>query len=356
MGETIHVVEHGAAADPYCAARRRLTQFLIRATLIESYHSFARHGKPYPFVTPDALRPGAMAPSTEHPFQRGALILLVDGPLPRALRKHIRFRRTNELTPENLAQLAPDIDPKQFDPVDRQADSDSLEELLDRLLGVDYGLLFQQEPGNQSAVPQLSHLHVKVERLTDNAVRELALSLGYVKRRLYEHGEPFVERLEGKYHEYFGFSPNASGRKSAAAMAAQLLARGGQRFTVFSTSQEDCRLTLLDDTDEISHYILVPLAPSAMTAATGPAEASYAVDTLRAGQESLRKVAVLRVRQRRRSPALPVDPNEAPRSADGLDQDWLELVDETLIALPGRDGPAIAINWTIGTKAGASSG
>ena len=73
----------------------------------------------------------------------------------------------------------------------------------------------------------LTHMHVKVERLTDTAIKELGKELGYVERRLFERGEDYVDALESKFFEYFGFSANAAGRKSAAAMAAQLLSAQG---------------------------------------------------------------------------------------------------------------------------------
>ena len=93
----------------YAATRDRLSEFLIRATLIESYHSFSRHDKPYPFAAPESLQLGISTAAYEHPFQRSALILVVDGPLPASLRKHIRFRSANEMTAANLSRLAPEI-------------------------------------------------------------------------------------------------------------------------------------------------------------------------------------------------------------------------------------------------------
>ncbi len=345
MGEAISLseLEAGASPAPYDAARQRLIDFLVRATLVESYHSFAQHGKPYPFVTRAGLRPGAIAPGTEHPFQRGALVILVDGAMPRALRRHIRVRRANEMTAENIFRLAPDLDSFTFDPDECSSESPGFEALLDRLVDLDYGLLIQRESADTGL--RLTHMHVKVERLTDNAVRQLAVTLGYIKRRLYEQGEAWVEALERKYFEYFGFSPNASGRKSAAAMAAQLLADSAERFTVFATSQEDCRLTILDESSNVFHYLLVPLMPDALSDITEETRANYVVDTLKAGSESLRCIVVLRAHFRRTASAMPATGSADTRDPDGLDTDWLELVDEAVMPISGECTGPIPIAW-----------
>lgn len=335
--------------DPYLDARNKLTDFLVRATLIESYHSFAQHGKPYPFVTPEALLPRSSGRATEHPFQRAALIFLVDGVVPRALRKHIRFRPANEVSAQNITRLAPDIDVRAFNAGDCAVDAAGFAPFLDKLIDLDFGLLIQREgeaAAGPSEPPRLTHMHVKVERLTDNAVRALAIALGYIKRRLYEQGDDYVEALEQKYHEYFGFSGNASGRKSAAAMAGQLLATGDQRFTVFVTSQEDCRLTLIDDTDDIQQFLLVALAPKTLDEISGGRADDYSIGAIKAGDEPLRKVVILRVRFGRTGAAQQVNGEGIERDPADLSLRWLALKGETIMPAPESGGAEIAFSWT----------
>ncbi|MEC9454424.1 MAG: hypothetical protein VYE58_05050, partial [Pseudomonadota bacterium] len=145
------------------ATRDRLSEFLIQATLIESYHSFIRHAKSYPFASQETLQPGVSTASFEQPFQRSALILVVDGALPANLRKHIRFRRANELNGENLSRLAPEIARDVKLPDGLTMSDVEFPALLDRLLDSDYALLLQRS-GEASPIA-LSHMHVKVERL-----------------------------------------------------------------------------------------------------------------------------------------------------------------------------------------------
>ena len=328
-------------ATSFTATRDQLSEFLIQATLIESYHSFAQHAKPYPFASQESLQPGVSTESYEHPFQRAALILIVDGALPANLRKHIRFRRANELSADNLSRMAPEI-AKDFQPPDGLAMHDAgFPALLDRLLDVDYALLMQRA-GAASPIA-LSHMHVKVERLTDNAVRVLARDLGYIRRTLYENGEAHAEMLERKYFEYFGFAANASGRKCAAAMAAQLLGADDSRFAVFAACQEDCRLTMLDDSRSVTHHLLVRLKSKVLRKIGAEVPEHYAIDgaTGRRGET----IVCYRARFRRTAAAQPIDSGSLPRPDGGLNEPWLEITEQAVLPLPGRRGPVLPYDW-----------
>jgi hypothetical protein len=351
MGEAIPGPANSgtAATEPYRLARDRLTDFLIQATLIESYHSFARHGKLYPFLPRGSLVPGTGTTTKEHPFQRTALIIQADGTVPAALKKHIRIRRANEVNQANLARLAPDIERASFEPEHCTSASPAFHALLNRLLAVDYCLLIQHA---EAAAPQdlpfaLTHMHVKIERLTDNAIRHLARDLGYLQQRLFERGESFVEALEDKYYEYFGYAPSASGRKSAAAMAAQLLADKGMRFAVFASCGEDCRLTVLDESDTVAHHFLIAVEPRALRPDSASLGQSYVVATLPEKRQEKREVVSFRARFRRTAAAKP-PPGAEPMRADpasDLAMPWLELVEQTISPLPGHDAPALPFYW-----------
>jgi hypothetical protein len=325
----------------FAQTRARLTELLIQASLIESYHSFLAHGKPYPFAAPESLLPGASAAAIEQPFQRAALVIAVDGVVPASLNKHIRMRRPSQVSPSNLACLAPELDHGLIRPGALSPEAEGFAPLLAELLKLDYALVLQHDSAARLA---LSHMHVKIERLTDNAIRELAKALGYIERRLFERGEAYVEALEAKFYEYYGFAPNASGRKSAAAMAAQLLGAKRVSFVVFAACQEDCRLTVIDDGDLIEHYMLASLPSEELCAMVGLHHmARYALATSEAdgGTET---VVVCRVRFRRTAFAHPSALAGGGHRADaerGLTRPWLELVDETLVPRPGEQAPMV---------------
>ena len=329
------------SATSFTATRDQLSEFLIQATLIESYHSFARHAKPYPFASRESLQPGVSTASFEHPFQRAALILIVDGPLAENLRKHIRFRRANELSADNLSRLAPEI-AKDFQPPDGLAMNDAgFPALLDRLLDADYALLMQRT--TEASPIALSHMHVKVERLTDNAVRVLARDLGYIRRTLYENGEAHAEMLERKYFEYFGFAANASGRKCAAAMAAQLLAADVFRFAVFAACQEDCRLTMLDDSETVTHHMLLQLKTGILRRIGAEDLGNYVIDGEIAGNGEA--VVCYRARFRRTAAAQPLDSGADARPVSGLDDPWLEITEQAVLPLPSHNAPVLPYDW-----------
>lgn len=329
------------SASSFTATRDKLSEFLIQATLIESYHSFIRHAKPYPFAARESLRPGASMASFEHPFQRSALVLVVDGALPANLRKHIRFRRANELSADNLSRLAPEIAEELPLPDGLALRDAGFPALFDRLLDLDYALLMQR--ASASSPIALSHMHVKVERLTDNAVRVLARDLGYIRRTLYENGEAHAEMLERKYYEYFGFAANASGRKCAAAMAAQLLGADVFRFAVFAACQEDCRLTMLDDSEYVTHHLLLPVKTDILRAIGAENLENYVIDAGTAANGE--SVVCCRVRFRRTAAARPLLPESSARPDSGLTQPWLEIAEQAVLPLPGHHAPALSYDW-----------
>jgi hypothetical protein len=221
-------------------------------------------------------------------------------------------------------------------------DAAEVEGLLGKLCALDYALMITRPttPKNEPDGPcVLTHMHVKVERLTDMAIKEMAKSLGYIDQRLFERGEDYVDALEAKFFEYYGFSFNASGRKGAAAMAAQLFAAHRLRFSVFVSSAEDGRLTVLDESPLITQYMLIKLdaedAERFAEAAKdfGGAQAFGAADRPR--------VLLYRVRFRRTQVAQPEA--RGLRSDRSLQAPWLEIADEAVLS-PGAD-PRLAVSF-----------
>ena len=344
MSETAAVILLDAALrqDAYAQVRAQLTAFLARHALIGSYDEHRRHQRPYPFLDARTALSTALAPSgAERKLQRSAFIVLVDGALPRGLNKHLRRRPSNQLSWSNLRRFAPDLDLADFKTAHARADSPDFESLLSKLAALDYALLLERtEPDAPFA---LTHFHVKVDRRTDLALAEFGRRLGYVERRLFERGEDFVEALEAKFFEYHGFGANASGRKSAAAIAAQLLATQGARFTIFVASQADGRLTLLDEQDGVSQHLLIRLA--------GPARAAFD-EALIAGEadaedylvaeEAGDPVVLYRLRFRHTAAAQP-DPRRSPER--DLLLPWLEVAEQAVLPRHAGRGRVIPFAW-----------
>ncbi|MBF0215258.1 MAG: hypothetical protein HQM00_17150 [Magnetococcales bacterium] len=253
--------------DSYWNTRENLLQWLIHYTLIESYRKFVQKRMPYPFVTPSMARPGTATATKEHTLHNTCLITLLDAPLPDKLRKHFRCRAGNRVTRDNIADVAPDlICVENYEDSHKETSHPAFPDLLRLLLPLDYSLLIQhsEKSGASEKKMELSNFHMRIERLTDNALRHIGIHLNYLERSLLEKGEGFIEILEKKLFEYYNFYHNAGGRRAAAVHAAQLLLREKLPGTILVGSQQDRRLTLLTTSGKtqqtrIEQFFLVKL-------------------------------------------------------------------------------------------------
>ncbi|MEO5340724.1 MAG: hypothetical protein H7837_09455 [Magnetococcus sp. MYC-9] len=333
--------------DPYCCTRETVVRTLIQHTLLDSYKNFVARGVPYPFVAPSALRPGAAVNYREFELQNSALVILVNGVVEDKLRKNFRFREGNRLCKENLLEAAPDLpDLDQYKWSLRHANREGFDRLLKILFPLDYALLIQraQEGSRESWPFELTHFHVKVERSLDSAIRGLALYLNYLERSLYERGDEYVDLLEKKFFEYFNFHHNASGRHSAVAVAAQLLAWKKIPATLFISSQQTRRLTSLTTSDsseeiQVEQYLLLKVDAERSDMFTG-AGRHWPVDVqsdffLQGADQST--VAVLRARFEHTEAGCPGQPGRTlnPR------EKWIRLKDEALVPIHPRQTASI---------------
>lgn len=246
-----------ARNNPYFFTQEKIVHTLIHHALIDSCKKFYTRGLPYPFVSPNLLRPGTPTNTKEFDLQNSALVILLDEPIPDRLRKNFRCREGNRLYKENLLAVAPDLPEMQrYKWSMRHSNHKGFDGLLKMLLPLDYALLVQRVENGDSWPFELTHFHVKVERLLDSAIRGLAHYLRYLERSLYEQGESYVDLLEKKFFEYFNFYHNASGRHCAAVLAAQLLAWKKMSATIFISSQQTRRLTVLT-TSKTSEEVLI---------------------------------------------------------------------------------------------------
>lgn len=344
----IVVLPSAAERDPYLSGRQRVTDLLIGYSLIDSFFKFTSEGKPYPFPEPDELLPHNTFRRTEYGQQNPVLMAMVDGQLPRPLNRHFRLRSSNKVRWRNIQRLAPDLDLSDFKASQCQMNDADFDSLLTRLLPLDYALMAERLPDAKKKAPaplELTHMHVKVERLTDNAIKDLGKQLGYIERRLFERGEDYVEALEAKFFEYYGFTSRASGRKSAAAMAAQLLGNHNNRFCVFVAGQEDCRLTVLDEGETITQYLLVRLSGNeldafkARTARLNVEDPSvYALNGIDSGPQ----IVLFRLLLERTDAARP---NDRRRPDRDLLQPWLRVAEQAILPQPGQSAPIIPFSW-----------
>lgn len=355
MSENSNIIPlpSAAPADAFLTSRARLTNHLLRHALIDSFFRFISDGKPYPFITAEQLLPSLGQTWVEHRHQNTVLMFLIDGTLPRPLNKHFRLRSSNRVTWRNIQRLAPNLDLSDFKAAHCDLEDPGFEAMLTRLLDLDYALLAQESADGDGMT--LSHMHVKLERLTDTAIKDLGKQLGYIDRRLFERGEDYVEALEAKFFEYFGFSANASGRKSAAAMAAQLLSAHRQRFAVFVAGQEDCRLTILDQSPVITQYLLVRPTGLTMERFLQAADAAGVRDF---GDYALTRISdtrpneggfpmLYRLRLKRTAAAQPGEREHRDRD---LLSSWLQIEDAAVLPRPEFSLPEIPFRWDVSVE------
>jgi hypothetical protein len=332
--------------DSYGAAATRLTDFLIGHALFDSYSNYEIHGEAYPFVAPDEVLPRHANVAGERRYQNTALIFLLDGTLPPGLNKHFRLRASNRVTWGNLNRIAPHLDCTDYKAAHCALDTAEVEGLLKKLCTLDYAVMVERPATAKGEDPGpcvVTHMHVKVERLTDVAIRNLAVELGYIDRRLFERGEDYVDALEAKYFEYYGFSHNAAGRKSAAAVAAQLFGEYNVRASVFVASQEDARLTVLDDGPLITQYMLIQFSDEDSLRFDAAAKGAGLTSPFPTFRGDGYQVMLYRVRFRRTAAGRPSD--ERPRSAHDLQAPWIEIESEAILSPESGNRIEIPFAW-----------
>ncbi|MBF0629116.1 MAG: hypothetical protein HQL91_12940 [Magnetococcales bacterium] len=342
-----------ALTDPYWNTRERVLQLLLQYTLIESYRKFVQKRAPYPFVTPEMAWPGASTATREYSLHNTCLIALLDSPLPDKLRKHFRCREGNRVTYANIMDVAPDVTVlEHYNDSHKDSSHNSFPELLRLLLPLDYALLIQNTapPGAGEKKMELSHFHMRIERLTDNALRHLGIHLNYLERSLLERGEAFLELLEKKLFEYYNFYHNAGGRRAASVHAAQLLMRERLAGTILVGSQQDRRLTLLTTSGKtqqtrIEQYFLVKLEGerlSELLALGKKAKLALRDHFLINPGNHQEGVVILRIEYEHTEAALPAA--QAKRT-EQIKQNWLRIREQHLVPIVPDESRRIGFDF-----------
>ena len=172
----------------YELLRDELDQFMLDYALIESYKQFKKTGTAYPFVEKRELKPRARIRSIEYKKQNTFLVIFVEDSLPAKYKKYIRFFNVNKTTKSNLLQAKALPLPETFDRNQKYVDSAQFFNFVKVLLPVDYALLIQRDASSHLKDRYLlSHFHVRIDWPITEAAEDLAQSLRYISKDLYEN-------------------------------------------------------------------------------------------------------------------------------------------------------------------------
>jgi hypothetical protein len=232
----------------YELLRDELDQQLVKYSLIDSYNNFVDKNIPYPFVEKRELKPRARIPAVEHECQNCFLVIFVEDRIPATHKKYIRFFRTNRTNKNNLLRYEPLPLSDKFDRSQKYLDSAHFYDLIQLLIPVDYALLIQREPSvKKKDRYSLSHFHVKIDWPIADAAEDLAGSLRYISKDLYEKGDKYAMDVQKKFFEYYCLPFEVGGRRTAAIVASQYLKRIGCISTVYAASSESRALIRISE-------------------------------------------------------------------------------------------------------------
>lgn len=245
----------------YMALRDELDGYLIDYALLDSHRNFLAKGEAYPFVTMRDLKPRAKVAELENKLMNAFIVIFSERALESGMKKNIRFLAHNKVTKENLGELKlTGLNlADRFQTKMKYFESAGFFTFLRELMPVDYALLIQRDSSAKSKNRfMLSHFHVRVDWMIDSAAEALGRELRYVSKDLYEKGDQFALELVEKLFEYYTFHHSASGRRTAAMMAAQFLRQADHLSTIYVSSSESRTLTKISE-DSISKYALIQL-------------------------------------------------------------------------------------------------
>ncbi len=232
----------------YELLRDELDQFMIQHALIDSYHNFISKKLPYPFVEKRELKPRARIPDVEYESQNTFLVIFIEDTLSASHKKYIRFFDVNKTTKANLLPSRALPLSGKFDRNQKYLESVHFFNFLRVLLPVDYALLIQRDPASKTRDRyDLSHFHVKIDWPIAEAAENLAQSLRYISKDLYEKGDKYAEDIQKKFFGYYGLPVMSGGRRTAAIVAAQYLKRLPCVSTIYAGSSESRALIRISE-------------------------------------------------------------------------------------------------------------
>ena len=223
----------------YELLRDELDQFLIQYALVDSYNNFVGKGIPYPYVEKRELKPRARIPDLEYECQNAFLVIFVEDTISDEHKKYIRFFDDNKTNKTNLMRSKTLPLKGKFDRTQKYLESVHFFNFLNIILPVDYALLIQRDPAGKARDRySLSHFHVRVDWPIADAAEDLAQSLRYISKDIFEKGDKYAEDVQRKFFEYYGLPVMVGGRRTAAVVAFQYLKRIPCITTVYAGSSE----------------------------------------------------------------------------------------------------------------------
>ncbi len=241
----------------YELLRDELDQFLLQYALIDSYQNFCAHQRPFPFVEKRELKPRGRIPDREYESQNAFLVIFVEDSVLPEHKKYVRFFDVNKTTKQNLSRFKTLPLSDKFDRNWKYLESIYFKSFLKILLPVDYALLIQ---GDMTSLTKnrygLTHFHVRIDWPITEAAEEMARSLRYISKDIFEKGDKYAEDIQKKFFEYYGLPVMVGGRRTAAIVAAQYLKRIPGISTVYVGSSESRALIRISERG-ISKSVLI---------------------------------------------------------------------------------------------------
>lgn len=330
----------------YELLRDELDQFMLDYALTNSYLRFLSSGEPYPFVEKRELKPRARLPSVEYENQNTFLVLFVEDTIPATHKKYIRFFNVNQVTKTNLLQSKSLPLMESYDRTHKYLESVHFYNFIKVLLPVDYALLIQRDPAIRSTNRyRLSHYHVRIDWPIAQAAEDLAQSLRYISKDLYEKGDPYAENVQKKLFEYFGLPVMVGGRRTAAMVAAQYLKRIPCISTVYAGSSESRALIRISERG-VYKAVLIQLGEEEMTQI---AESNQMVlrtfkKNYLVAREGRTGVCIFQATYNFTNYARP--PDDGKLREINPDVNWLTVGDQHVLPKPGvMKYPPLPLNW-----------
>ena len=237
---------------------------MLQYALIDSYNKFILKKIRYPFVEKRELKPRARIPAVEHECQNSFLVIFLEDSIPAIHKKYIRFFQTNKTIKANLLRYQALPLSGKFDRSQKYLESAHFNDLMKILLPVDYALLIQRDPASKKKDRfNLSHFHVKIDWPVSDAAEDLAISLRYISKDLFERGDKYAEDIQKKFFEYYCLPFEVGGRRTAAIVASQYLKKIRCISTVYAGSSESRALIRISERG-VSKSILMTLTDNEM--------------------------------------------------------------------------------------------
>lgn len=256
-------MRHRIRRSVYEVLRDQMDGYLMRHALVDSYNMFMAAGEPYPFVQKRELKPRAKVIEKEYINQNHFLVIFCEGTIPGNCKKYIRFFDNNKVTKEAVNEQLVNVQlHKKYAKNLRHFDNPGFNNFLLDLTPVDYAILVQQDPSvKRQNRYVMTHFHVRVDWPIDDATEDMAQTLRYISKELYESGEKYAQSLEHKLFENYGFHYAVGGRRTAAVVAAQFLKKMDFISSIYVASSEARCLTRISERG-VSKYVLVKVPVS----------------------------------------------------------------------------------------------